>query len=107
MTQPSRRAELLAGSADRQQFGVGGRVLGQMDFIHRVNQHFAVVRQHRAKRSATLGDVGLGKVDRALQVLVIVGHGNPSGHDWRVKYGEPSGYSEIKYNHANQWQMEW
>jgi hypothetical protein len=26
---------------------------------------------------------------------------------WRVKYGQWARYSEIKYNHANQWQTQW
>jgi hypothetical protein len=38
-----------------------------------------MAHQHGAKRSAALGHVGSGKVDGALQVLLIVGHGRPLG----------------------------
>ncbi|CAM3347104.1 hypothetical protein SAMN04490207_3385 [Pseudomonas gessardii] len=45
-------------------------------------------------------------VNGALQMALIVSHGK-SPVLVSAEYGYRLGYSEIKYNHASQWQTRW
>ncbi|MOA00249.1 hypothetical protein D3C78_1196030 [compost metagenome] len=81
------RAELAAGGAQGRQLGMGGGVVGGMDFVDAGGDHRAIAHHDRAERAAALVDIGARQRDGLPQVMVFVRHGGVSG--WLHAFGGP------------------